>query len=297
MVEMTEAANILNNATERSLVILDEIGRGTSTYDGMAIARAVVEYLHHRPEVGAKTLFATHYHELVDLANQLPRVRNENVAVAEEDGRVVFLHKIVPGGADRSYGIHVAELAGLPKAVVQRAREVLAALEDGSAPLTAGGARLARRRPSGVPVEQMPLLPARPQLLDPRLQPLPRLLPQSQFGLAGLLALDQLPHRDLHRALEAARTIDRPGHAEQLRPVTAFRADAREPVGAALDDVRDVAQGLDVVDHRRLAEQPLDGGKRRLDPRPGPFALEAFDQSRLFAADVGGRTAMNVDVQ
>ncbi|MDP3767763.1 MAG: DNA mismatch repair protein MutS, partial [Dehalococcoidia bacterium] len=109
LVEMLETANILHNATPRSFVILDEIGRGTSTYDGMAIARAVVEYLHNRSEVAAKTLFATHYHELIDLARQLPRVRNENVAVVEEDGRVVFLHKIVPGGADRSYGIHVAE--------------------------------------------------------------------------------------------------------------------------------------------------------------------------------------------
>ncbi len=160
LVEMLETANILHNATPRSLVILDEIGRGTSTYDGMAIARAVVEYLHNRPEVAAKTLFATHYHELVELASHLPRVRNENVAVADEDGRVVFLHKIVPGGADKSYGVHVAELAGLPKPVVQRAREVLAELEqrvDG---------HVARRRPVGVPLEQLPLLPARPPLLD-----------------------------------------------------------------------------------------------------------------------------------
>ena len=158
---MLETANILHNATPRSLVVLDEIGRGTSTYDGMAIARAVVEYLHNRAEVAAKTLFATHYHELVELAHHLPRVRNENVAVADEDGRVVFLHKIVPGGADKSYGVHVAELAGLPKAVVQRARDVLAELEqrgDDHAP--------ARRRPAGVPVEQLALLPARPRLLD-----------------------------------------------------------------------------------------------------------------------------------
>ncbi|MCH8993730.1 MAG: DNA mismatch repair protein MutS [Chloroflexi bacterium] len=166
LVEMLETANILHNATPRSLIVLDEIGRGTSTYDGMAIARAVVEYLHNRAEVAAKTLFATHYHELVDLANQLPRVRNENVAVAEEDGRVVFLHKIVPGGADRSYGIHVAELAGLPKAVVQRAREVLAALEDGSATLTTGEAKLAPRGPANAPLEQLPLVSARSQLLE-----------------------------------------------------------------------------------------------------------------------------------
>jgi DNA mismatch repair protein MutS len=131
MVEMIETSAILHNATARSLIILDEIGRGTSTYDGMAIARSVVEYLHNRPDARAKTLFATHYHELVELADHLPRVRNMNVAVAEEHGRIVFLRRIVPGGADRSYGVHVAELAGLPKAVVQRAREVLRELEDG----------------------------------------------------------------------------------------------------------------------------------------------------------------------
>jgi len=131
MVEMIETSAILHNATRRSLLILDEIGRGTSTYDGMAIARSVVEYLHNRPGLQAKTLFATHYHELTELAQHLPRVRNYNVAVAEEQGRIVFLRRIVPGGADRSYGVHVAELAGLPKAVVQRAREVLLELESG----------------------------------------------------------------------------------------------------------------------------------------------------------------------
>ena len=141
MVEMIETSAILHNASDRSLVILDEIGRGTSTYDGMAIARAVVEYLHNRPGLQAKTLFATHYHELVELAQHLPRVRNYNVAVAEESGRIVFLRRMVPGGADRSYGVHVAELAGLPKAVVQRAREVLLDLEtapaNGHAPVSA----------------------------------------------------------------------------------------------------------------------------------------------------------------
>jgi DNA mismatch repair protein MutS len=132
MVEMIETSAILHNATQRSLLILDEIGRGTSTYDGMAIARSVVEYLHNRPGLQAKTLFATHYHELTDLAQHLPRVRNYNVAVAEEHGRIIFLRRMVPGGADRSYGVHVAELAGLPKAVVQRAREVLRDLEAGA---------------------------------------------------------------------------------------------------------------------------------------------------------------------
>jgi len=129
MVEMVETANILNNATPRSLLILDEIGRGTSTYDGLSIARAVAEYIHNYPGLGAKTLFATHYHEMVDLAGFLPRVKNFNVAVIEEAGKVIFLHKIVPGGVDKSYGIHVAQLAGLPKSVIHRAREVLTDLE------------------------------------------------------------------------------------------------------------------------------------------------------------------------
>lgn len=129
MVEMTETANILHHATRRSLIVLDEIGRGTSTYDGLAIARAVVEYLHNHPRLGARTIFATHYHELTELAEVLPRLRNFNVAVSEERGTVVFLRKIVPGGADRSYGIHVAQLAGLPRTVIHRAEEVLQQLE------------------------------------------------------------------------------------------------------------------------------------------------------------------------
>ncbi|MBM3152514.1 MAG: hypothetical protein FJZ96_10000 [Chloroflexi bacterium] len=132
MVEMIEAANILHHATPRSLLILDEIGRGTSTYDGVSIAWAVVEYVHNHPQLRAKTLFATHYHELTQLADLLPGIRNYNVAVAEADGKVVFLHKIVPGGADRSYGIHVAQLAGLPRPVVQRAGEIMAELEKSS---------------------------------------------------------------------------------------------------------------------------------------------------------------------
>ncbi|MFC1912499.1 DNA mismatch repair protein MutS [Chloroflexota bacterium] len=130
MVEMVETANILNNATPRSLIILDEIGRGTSTYDGLSIARAVAEYIHNCPGLGAKTLFATHYHEMVALAGCLPRVKNYNVAVSEEGGEVTFLYRIVPGGVDKSYGIHVARLAGLPGSVVHRAREVLLELEE-----------------------------------------------------------------------------------------------------------------------------------------------------------------------
>jgi len=164
MVEMLETASILHNATPRSLVILDEIGRGTSTYDGLAIARAVVEYLHSHAERAAKTLFATHYHELVELATFLPHVKNYNVAVTEEGGRVVFLRKIVPGGSDRSYGIHVAELAGLPRAVLQRATEVLSALEathDGRTASTGRG-RVRRRSPA----EQLPLFGPRSPLLE-----------------------------------------------------------------------------------------------------------------------------------
>jgi DNA mismatch repair protein MutS len=132
MVEMIETANILHHATARSLLILDEIGRGTSTYDGVSIAWAVVEYIHNHPGLRARTLFATHYHELTQLAELLPGVRNYNVAVTESEGKVVFLHKIVAGGADRSYGIHVGQLAGLPRPVIQRASEILKQLETSS---------------------------------------------------------------------------------------------------------------------------------------------------------------------
>jgi DNA mismatch repair protein MutS len=129
MVEMAETAAILRQATSRSLVILDEIGRGTSTYDGMSIARAVVEHLHDSPQLGCRTLFATHYHELTTLATTLPRVRNARVELLEEGERVTFLHRIVAGGADRSFGIHVARLAGVPASVLSRARVLLAELE------------------------------------------------------------------------------------------------------------------------------------------------------------------------
>ncbi len=151
MVEMVETANILNNATPRSLLILDEIGRGTSTYDGLSIARAVAEFIHNHAGLGAKTVFATHYHEMVALADYLPRVKNFNVAVIEEAGKVIFLHKIVPGGVDKSYGIHVAQLAGLPKSVLHRAREVLDELESDS--------REAKptKRKRKEPAQQMPL--------------------------------------------------------------------------------------------------------------------------------------------
>jgi DNA mismatch repair protein MutS len=128
MVEMTEAANILNNATAKSLVILDEIGRGTSTYDGVSLAWAITEHLHDA--VGCRALFATHYHELAQLADTLAGLRNYNVLVREQDDTVVFLHRIAPGSADKSYGIHVARLAGVPAAVLDRAAAVLAQLES-----------------------------------------------------------------------------------------------------------------------------------------------------------------------
>ena len=145
MVEMTEAAHILNHATSRSLIVLDEIGRGTSTFDGISIAWAVAEYLHDQARVAAKTLFATHYHELTDLVHTCERVRNLNIAVREWQDQVIFLRKIVPGPASHSYGIQVARLAGLPDAVLGRAREILQNLEKGEYEVN-GQPRLAHRR-------------------------------------------------------------------------------------------------------------------------------------------------------
>lgn len=176
MVEMTETAALLAQSTRRSLIILDEVGRGTSTYDGMAIAQAVVEYIHNEPRLGCRTLFATHYHELTELDQTLPRLRNFHMAAAEQEGRVVFLHELRSGGADRSYGIHVAELAGIPRPVIRRAAELLAQLEQRPAqePATVGrrddervaaraaargGARDERRAP---PVDQLSLFDLTP---------------------------------------------------------------------------------------------------------------------------------------
>jgi len=131
MVEMNETAGILNSASNRSLIVLDEIGRGTSTFDGISIAWAVVEYLSFQTEVKARTLFATHYHELTSLESRLPGVKNFNIAVKEWNENILFLRKILPGPADKSYGIHVARLAGLPLDVINRAKEVLMKLEAG----------------------------------------------------------------------------------------------------------------------------------------------------------------------
>ncbi|PKB60607.1 MAG: DNA mismatch repair protein MutS [SAR202 cluster bacterium Ae2-Chloro-G2] len=136
MLEMVETASILNQASRDSLIILDEIGRGTSTYDGLAIARSVAEYIHNHPKLGCKTLFATHYHELTDLSDNLPRVKNFHVSVTESDGNVIFLRQVMSGGSDKSYGVHVARLAGLPSTIINRAWEVLRDLEDKGSELT-----------------------------------------------------------------------------------------------------------------------------------------------------------------
>ncbi len=130
MVEMIESAHILNCATARSLILLDEVGRGTSTYDGLSIAWAIAEFIQDPERLGARTLFATHYHEMTQLEGLRAGIVNYSVAVQERNGTVLFLRKIIPGGADRSYGIHVAQLAGLPEAVIHRAKAVLAQLES-----------------------------------------------------------------------------------------------------------------------------------------------------------------------
>jgi DNA mismatch repair protein MutS len=156
MVEMRETSQILARATRRSLVILDEIGRGTSTYDGVSIAWAVAEFLHDT--IGCKTLFATHYHELSALAEARPRVRNFSVAVRKWEGEIVFLHKLVPGGANRSYGIEVARLAGLPQSVVERAQKVLAELETPANAVSGSGTPASATPAHGMPrTSQLPL--------------------------------------------------------------------------------------------------------------------------------------------
>jgi DNA mismatch repair protein MutS len=155
MVEMNETSNIVNNATERSLVILDEIGRGTSTFDGLSIAWSVAEFLHDK--IKARTLFATHYHELTKLTDDRKGVCNLNVAVREWNDQIIFLRKIIPGGADKSYGIQVARLAGLPKEVLDRAKDILAHLENSSHEMAATKHRL-RRSTKSMPESQKPQL-------------------------------------------------------------------------------------------------------------------------------------------
>jgi DNA mismatch repair protein MutS len=180
MVEMVETANLLNHATHQSLLVLDEVGRGTSTYDGISIAWAVVEHIHNHPRLRCRTLFATHYHELTQLASLLPHTRNYNVAVAEEKDRVVFLRRIVPGGADRSYGIHVAQLAGLPKPVIHRAEEILQELEE--------EARAPGPKSRTIQVRQLPLFVAN----DPLLEKLKRLDVSAMTPLEAISKLYEL---------------------------------------------------------------------------------------------------------
>ena len=198
MVEMVETASILNQATPRSLVILDEIGRGTSTYDGLSIARSVVEYIHNDPRLGCKTLFATHYHELTQLAATLPRLRNYTVAVSEEEGQVVFLHRIVPGGADKSYGIHVAQLAGLPGSVIVRAWEVLRALEEPHSNSQSGAS------PTGKSAsQQMPLFN----------EPSPLLEELSRMDVSNMTPLEAI--NKLYELQQKAKAHDGKGDQQQ----------------------------------------------------------------------------------
>jgi DNA mismatch repair protein MutS len=139
MVEMTEASNILNNVTPKSLVLFDELGRGTSTYDGISIAWAIVEYLHEQPKAKARTLFATHYHELNEMEKNFSRIKNYNVSVKEVDGKVIFLRKLERGGSEHSFGIHVAEIAGMPRSIVKRANVILKQLEAENATVGKAG--------------------------------------------------------------------------------------------------------------------------------------------------------------
>ena len=186
MVEMVETAAILHHATRRSLVILDEIGRGTSTFDGLSIAQAVAEHLHNAPNLGCRALFATHYHELTALPERLPRARNLSVAASEQDGEVVFLHRIVPGGADRSYGVHVAQLAGLPRPLIARAKELLAEHEGTR---EQGRARGKRPLPGAPPQGALTLFGAAPASADGVLDALRSL---DLDGLTPRQALDKL---------------------------------------------------------------------------------------------------------
>jgi len=190
MVEMVEIANIVNNATPRSLVVLDEVGRGTSTFDGLALAWAIAEHIH--TTVGARTIFATHYHQLTELAARLPDVANLNVAVREMGEEIVFLHKIVAGGTDRSYGIHVARLAGVPTGLLTRAQEILHHLEEeagGLAPLVTGAAAEGELIPQAPPTEQLTFFGGGPSEVELALE---KLDPDSMTPIEALLKLKQL---------------------------------------------------------------------------------------------------------
>jgi DNA mismatch repair protein MutS len=220
MVEMTETASILNNLSDRSLVLMDEIGRGTSTYDGISIAWAIVEHLHNNPKGKAKTLFATHYHELNQLADDCPRVRNYNVAVKEADGRILFLRKLQPGGSEHSFGIHVARLAGMPTTVVLRANEIMHHLE---VERTSAGAE------DETPTEFDDLLQDLSKTNGQRRATTPTLVPQE--GGADAVAATPRP-----RATTAVATAPRP----------TVQLSMFEPSDPALERIRELLQHLDI---------------------------------------------------
>jgi DNA mismatch repair protein MutS len=208
LVEMNEAANILNNATPKSLILLDEVGRGTSTFDGLSIAWSLAEYLHNQSSVAAKTLFATHYHELNELESRYSRIKNFNVQVKEHDGKVIFMRKLIRGGADHSYGIQVANMAGLPQVVIERAKEILANLEshsldvshqggNGAVKQTAAKKEAARKAVKGVesqgPLPQMTLFNTQ---MDPNVETLLNKLdgadPERMTPIEAMLLLSEL---------------------------------------------------------------------------------------------------------
>jgi DNA mismatch repair protein MutS len=207
LVEMNEAANILNNATPRSLILLDEVGRGTSTFDGLSIAWSLSEYLHNKPEVAAKTLFATHYHELNELETRYDRIKNFNVQVKEHDGKVIFLRKLVRGGADHSYGIQVANMAGLPRVVIERAKEILKNLEshtldvshDGNGAIRQGATKKEAAKRAVQQVEsqgQLPQMTLFGSQMDPNVETLLNKLdasdPERMTPIEALLLLSEL---------------------------------------------------------------------------------------------------------
>jgi DNA mismatch repair protein MutS len=199
MLEMTETANILHNATPKSLILFDEIGRGTSTYDGLSIAWAVAEHIH---ELGAKAMFATHFHQLNQLGERLPKARNLRIAVREEGGRMIFLYRIMEGGTDRSYGIQVAKLAGLPQQVIERAKQVLWQLERASD---------RRQRPS--PPQEQVQLPFFKPTTDALTRELQSLDPDQLTPLQALEKLYEL--KRLAGERKDGETLDRPAPGQE----------------------------------------------------------------------------------